>query len=151
MSGALLLVFALAQSSQATSGELHVRVRDSSGAPLRAGVQLSSLANQIQQSLDTDDDGVLIARRLPLGTYRVSVTRDGFAPFAGVVDVRSAVPSDYLVTLSVAPIQSQVTVTPAEVLIDSRQTGTVHRVGGETLQRRMSALPGRALPDLVNT
>jgi outer membrane cobalamin receptor len=36
-------------------------------------------------------------------------------------------------------------------LVDPHQTTTVHRIGTELLQQRMTALPGRSLPDLVNT
>ena len=38
-----------------------------------------------------------------------------------------------------------------QTLVDPHQTSTANRIGAETLERRMTALPGRSLPDLVNT
>lgn len=38
-----------------------------------------------------------------------------------------------------------------DTLLDPRQTVTVNRIGADTLKQRMTALPGRSLPDLVNT
>ena len=79
------------------------------------------------------------------------MTRDGFATFAGLIEVRSALPTEYLVTLSLAPLQAQVTVKPEDTLLDPHQTVTVNRIGADTIKQRMTALPGRSLPDLVNT
>src|SRR5204862_5934998 len=50
-----------------------------------------------------------------------------------------------------AQVQTQVTVNVEETLLDLRQTSTTNRIGAETLQHRTTALPGRSLPDLVNT
>jgi outer membrane cobalamin receptor len=146
-----VLMLAMAQSSQSNTGELRLTVTDSSGLALESRVELVSEANQLRELLDTDPQGTLIAKRLPFGTYRLAVTRDGFATFAGLVEIRSALPTDYRVTLGLAPLQTQVTVTAGETLLDSHQTTTVHRIGADTLQQRTTALPGRSLPDLVNT
>jgi hypothetical protein len=81
----------------------------------------------------------------------VTVSRDGFAPFSGLVEIRSALPTEYPVTLNLAAMQTQVTVSGDATLIDLRQAGTAHRIGAETMGQRTTALPGRALPDLVNT
>jgi outer membrane cobalamin receptor len=152
MSGSLLIVLlTLAPFGQSNTGELRLMVRDASGLPLQSGVELVSEANQVQELLETDAQGLLIARRLPFGTYRVAVSRDGFATFAGLVEVRSALPTEYRVTLSLAPVQAEVTVTPDATLLDPHQTAIVRRIGDETIQQRLTALPGRSLPDLVNT
>ncbi len=151
MVSALALVLALAQSSQANLGELRLVVRDASGLPLRSTVDLTSDANRVRQALETTDEGVVVARGLPFGAYRVAVTRAGFAPFTGVVEIRSAVPTNYVVTLALARVEAQVTVTVPETLVDPHQTASVQRVGIDALQRRALALPGRSLPDLVNT
>src|SRR5882672_1971380 len=50
-----------------------------------------------------DDRGTLTATRLPFGTYHVEVARNGFATFSGLVEIRSALPTEYRVTLSLAP------------------------------------------------
>jgi outer membrane cobalamin receptor len=94
---------------------------------------------------------VLVAKRLPFGTYRVAVDRPGFAGFSGLVEIRSALPIDFPVVLTLAAVQTQVNVSAADTLLDRRQTSSEHRIGAETIQQRTTALPGRSLLDLVNT
>ncbi len=146
-----LLVLALGQFGQSNTGELRLTVTDEAGFPLPGIVELVSNASSVQHSLDTDSRGVLVAKRLPFGTYRVAVDRPGFASFAGLVEIRSALPIAYPVVLSLAAIQSQVTVSAADTLLDRRQTASEHHIGAEAIQQRTTALPGRALLDLVNT
>ena len=125
-------------------------VVDASGLALQGEVELVSDASQVRERLATDAHGTLTAKRLPFGTYRLSVTREGFASFAGVIEIRSALPTPYRVTLNLAALQSQITVTAGDTLIDPHQAVTMNRIGADTLARRMTALPGRSLPDLVN-
>ena len=151
LAGLIAVLFALAQFGAVNTGELRLVVTDPSGLPLVSAVELVSEANQVHERLDTAADGRLVIRRLPFGTYRVGVARDGFAAFTGLVEVRSALPTDYRVTLSLAPVQAQVTVAAADTVLDLHQTATTNRLGADLLQRRTSALPGRSLPELVNT
>src|SRR6187401_3403363 len=97
---AAVLLLALGQFGQANTGELRVTVVDDSGLALPSEVELVSESNQVRERLKTDDQGILIAKRLPFGRYRVSVTHEGFAPFAGAIDIRSTLPTPYRVTLS---------------------------------------------------
>lgn len=138
------------QFTLANTGELRLTVVDASGLPVECAVEIVSDANQVHERLRTDPQGTLTAKRLPFGTYRVSVTREGFAAFSGVVEIRSALPTVYRATLALAAIASQVTVTAGDTLLDPHQAATVSRVGKDTLAQRMTALPGRSVPDLVN-
>jgi outer membrane cobalamin receptor len=147
----LALLLALGQFGQSNTGELRVTVTDSSGFPLPGPVQVVSEANEFSQRIETDSAGVAIVRRLPFGAYRVAVTRTGFANVSRLVEIRSALPAEYHVTMSVATVQAQITVSAETTLLDPHQATSVHRIGAETLERRTSALPGRALPDMVNT
>src|SRR6185295_18411300 len=54
-------------------------------------------------------------------------------------------------TLTPATLQTQITVRAEDTLLDTRATSPVNRVGGETLQQRITTLPGRSLSDVVNT
>jgi outer membrane receptor protein involved in Fe transport len=147
-----LVLFALAaQFAQADAGELRIFVNDPSGAALTASVTVENSAGQVRRSVDTDTVGRATVRRLPFGAYRVTVAHDGFAPASAVVEIRSAVPTEYRVTLAVASLASTVDVGPDTTLIDTRQTTTERRVGAETIQRRAAPLPGRAVPELINT
>src|SRR4051794_29213641 len=148
---ALALLLVLAQFAPSRSGDVRLVVTDEAGLPLASAVELVSDANQVRETYTTDSSGVLIAKRLPFGLYRVVVTRDGFGSFNGLVEVRSELPTEFHVTLSLAPLQAQVTVRASDTLVDARQTAAVHRIGADLLQQRMTALPGRSLPDLVNT
>lgn len=145
-----LLIAVWAQFAQPDTGELRLTVTDPDGLGVATLVEIISDAQQFRSTLNTNADGTLVARRLPFGTYRVSVSAAGFTPFSGVVQVRSVVPTSLRVTLAVAAVQTELTVRPSETLIDPSQTSTVSYIGTATLQQRLTALPGRALPDLVN-
>lgn len=148
---ALAFFLSLAQFAQTGTGELHLIVTDPAGAPLEGTVELVSEANQFRASSQTDRRGHWVVKRLPFGTYHLVVGRDGFAPSAELVEIRSALPVEHRVTLTIAPLQTQITVTAGDTLIDARQTATARRIGTGTLQQRPSALPGRSLLDAVNT
>jgi len=146
-----VLVVALGQFAGSNTGELRLTVSDPSGLPLECSVELVSEATAVRQDLRTGADGRLAAKRLPFGTYRLAVLRDGFAPFAELIDIRTALPIERHVTLVLAAVQTQVTVSADDTLVDVRQTAPVRRIGADALQERASALPGRGIVDLVNT
>lgn len=147
----LILALTLLQFAQAESGDLRVRVTDPSGLPLQSSIELLSESNQFRAQYQTDPSGVLLVRRLPFGSYRLVVTRDAFAPFSTIVQIQSTQPVDMPVTMSVAPLQSSVTVRAGETLIDTRQTTSVQRLGADSIRTQALSLPGRAIPELVET
>ena len=79
------------------------------------------------------------------------MAREGFAPFSARVDVASALPTDFHVTLALAPVQTQVTVTADDTLLDVHRAAAAQRIGADALRQRTMALPGRSVPELVNT
>ena len=148
---AAALVLALAQFAGSNTGELRLTVRDPSGLPVQCAVELTSAATEVRQDLQTDAQGRVAAKRLPFGTYRLAVVRDGFAPFVEVIEVRTALPTDHHVTLALAAVQTQITVSADDTLLDLHQPAPVRRLGADALQERATALPGRGIVDLVNT
>ena len=146
----LAVAVALGQFGQANTGELRVTVTDTTGAALPGPVEVVSPANEFRQQLDTESSGVVVVRRLPFGSYRIGVSRTGFADVSQIVEIRSALPTEFRVTMHLSAVQTQTTVSAEAALIDPNQAASVHRIGAETLQQRTTALPGRALPDLVN-
>src|SRR3989454_2203009 len=146
-----LILWAAIHFAQSGTGELRLTVTDPAGLPIQSAVDIVSQANEIRQRFDTDDRGTLTATRLPFGTYHVEVARNGFATFSGLVEIRSALPTEYRVTLSLAPVQTQVTVGADDTVLDQHRTSTLNHIGAEAMQHRLTALPGRSLPDLVNT
>jgi outer membrane cobalamin receptor len=147
----LFLVGALSVVAQSNTGELRVRVTDPSGSPVRGAVELVCEANEFHKTFGTDDSGNAVVRRLPFGLYRIQVSEKGFAPFADSVEIRSAVPSQFHVALTLAPMNTSVTVKETETLVDPYRTGSINRVGAENIEQRVSSLPGRSLVDLVNS
>ena len=146
-----LLWLAIPLGAQSNTGELRIKVTDPAGLGVKSSVQLVSEANQIRKTLLTDDAGNLVAKLLPFGVYRVEVQREGFAPFSDSVEVRSAIPAEYHVTLRIAPMSTSVTVNDADTLIDPHRSGTINRIGKDTIADRTTSLPGRSLQDLINS
>ncbi|PYQ70143.1 MAG: TonB-dependent receptor [Acidobacteria bacterium] len=147
----LAAAIVMAQFSQTATGDLRIIVADAQGMPVQCGVEIISAANQLRETLAADAAGVAVARRLPFGSYRVVVAREGFAPFSARVDVASALPTDFHVTLALAPVQTQVTVTADDTLLDVHRAAAAQRIGADALRQRTMALPGRSVPELVNT
>src|SRR3954447_23532456 len=148
---ACVLLFVLGQFSQNNTGELRLIVTDPGGLPLPGRIELSSESSKIDLAIDTDAHGQASARRLPFGRYRLSVVRSGFTPFSALVDIHSALPIDYPLVLSLAPVQAQVTVSATDTLLDLGRTAASQRIGPDAFEQRTTASPGRSLPDLVNT
>ena len=144
------LLLAAPLVAQNNTGELRLKVSDPSGLPLQSSVSIVSQVNQYRRTFETDPEGALTAKRLPFGIYRIEVQHAGFASFSDLVEIRSAIPKLYQVTLGVAPIETTVVVTDTQTLLDPYRTGSINRIGSDSLEDRASALPGRSLPDLVN-
>jgi outer membrane cobalamin receptor len=136
---------------QSNIGELHLKVTDPTGFGVESEIELVSEANQIWGTFRTDQTGGVVAKRLPFGMYHVQVKHEGFAPFSDLVEVRSAVPTEFHVTLTIAPVSASVAVSDAGTLVDPHRTGTINRIGSETLEHRLTSLPGRSIIDLVNS
>ncbi len=146
-----LLMLAIRLRGQTNTGELRLTVQDPSQKPAPASVELISEANQYRRNFKTDAAGHLAVSRLPYGIYRVLLQQPGFAPASSLVEIRSAAPRDLTLILTVASVETSVTVTDSQTLIDPHQVGSVNRVGSETIAQRPASLPGRSVVDLVNS
>ena len=146
-----LLLFALPLVAQSNTGELHLKVTDPSGLGVKAAVQLVSEANDYQNSLSTDESGVLIAKRLPFGVYRIQIQQPGFAEVSTPVQIRSAVPTHYSIKLTLASVTTSIVVQDSDTLIDPYRANSANEIGNDTIQTRTTSLPGRSLQDLVNS
>ena len=150
----LFATFVLAAAllcGQSETGELRLTVTDPSGLPLPGPVELVSNSSQYRQTLNTTEDGKLVAKRLPFGLYRVRIQHEGFTPYAGMVEIRSAIPVERAVSLAVAGTETTIVVNDSGTLIDPHATSSNNRLGSETLRDRPASLPGRSVADLVDT
>jgi hypothetical protein len=146
-----LLVLSSAVKAQSNVGELRLKVTDPSGSGVKSSIELISEANQFRRTYDTDSSGSTTARRLAFGVYQIDVQQQGFAAFHDVIEIRSAVPEEFRISLSLASVKTSVTVKDTETLVDPHRTGSANRIGSETLENRPTALPGRSVVDLVNS
>jgi len=144
----LMVAPLLAQSNR---GELRLSVTDPAGLAVRTTVQITSEANQYRNTLSTADDGTLRVQRLSYGIYQLIIEQPGFAQVVDSIDVHSSIPVDYPIRLQVAAQQESVTVQAEGTLLDPDRAGAVNQIGTETIQRRLTSLPGRSIQDLVNT
>jgi outer membrane cobalamin receptor len=144
----LCVVSAVAQSNE---GELRLKVTDPSGLGIKCEVKFLSEVSQYQKVFTTSEDGTLIAKRLPFGIYQVQIQVEGFAPVSESIDIRSAVPSNLVYRLMLAPVSTSLTVSDSGTLIDPYRAGSVNQIGSGSIQDRLSSLPGRSLQDLVNS
>lgn len=147
--GILLLAFPL--TAQSNLGELHIKVLDPHGFGVKSPVQLISEANEFHATLSTDDSGILIAKRLPFGVYRIQIQQAGFSAVSMPVEVRSVIPVECLIKLTIASVSASVTVQATETLVDPHQTNSVNEIGSDTIETRTTSLPGRSLQDLVSS
>jgi len=143
-SGSLLL-------GQSNTGELRLRVTDPSGLAVKTSIQIVSEANQYRRVLSTDDQGALTLERLPYGVYQLQIDQKGFAKVSQAVDVHSSIPTDCAIRLKVTGAEESVTVSAASTLIDPDQAGSVNRIGSDSIQNRLSSIPGRSIQDLVSS
>ncbi len=127
-------------------------VTDPSTSGLSCTVVLVSQANQYRHPFLTDEKGFLDAERLPYGLYEIQVQAPGFAPVSQPVEIRSALPLDLTLKLQLAAVAQSVNVNaPQTTLIDPFRAGSVNELGTESIDNRLTALPGRSIQDLVNT
>jgi hypothetical protein len=76
---ALVCLFTLPARAQQTLGSITGTVTDSSGAVVQGvAVKILNLATGLEQAVDTKADGSYIITDLPIGTYSVTFSRDGF-------------------------------------------------------------------------
>ena len=146
-----LPLLALPADAQSNAGELRLKVTGPDGLPLKASADLSSDALQFHRSFSTDDSGQLTARNLPFGRYRLQVHRESFSPYDGVIEIHSALPTEYVVKLSIAALSTAVQVTAETTLLDPQRTTTINHLDSKAIADRPASLPGRSLPDLVNS
>ncbi|HEV2323896.1 MAG TPA: TonB-dependent receptor, partial [Terracidiphilus sp.] len=124
---------------------------DPHGLGVKTAVELICEVNEYQNTFVTDDGGLMVAKRLPFGVYRVEIRQAGFADVSVPIEIRSAVPVEYGIKLGLPTITTSVTVQAADTLIDPHRASSVNEIGSKAIETRTTSLPGRSLQDLVNS
>jgi hypothetical protein len=148
---AIFMLCALPLLGQSSTGELRLRVTDPDGLAIKASAQIASDANQFHRVYVTDEAGALTAHSLPFGRYHLRVEREGFSAYDGLIEIRSALPAEYRIKLSIATLSTAVNVGVESTLLDPDRTTSLNRIEAQTITDRPAALPGRSLVDLVNS
>jgi hypothetical protein len=147
---ALILSLAPLAQAQRARGELHVEVHDSQGTAVAAAAELVSEANQFRRNFQVGADGLVTARDLPFGIYRLSLAAENFAPWKKLIEIRSEVAVHVVATLGLAPVTTEVQVNDSATVVDPGSTGTIYSIGRQSIGEQISVQPGRDLSDLVN-
>jgi hypothetical protein len=147
----LMLFWAVPVWAQVRSGQVRLRISDPRGAPAAAVVEFISTGNAYDGTFVTDASGEITVRLLPYGLYEVRVRQPGFATLSKRIDVHSELPMVEHLTLSLAPVNTNVDVSDTYTLIDPNISSSVMRIGEAQIAQRLSSLPGRSVQDLVDS
>ena len=80
----------------------------------------------------------------------MEIDQPGFAEVSAPVEIRSAIPTQYSVTLTLASVTTSINVQNSNTLIDPHRADSANEIGSDTISTRTTSLPGRSLQDLVN-
>jgi len=147
----MLFWCALPVYCQSNRGELRLKVTDPSGLGVKTIVLIVSEANQYRNSLTTTEQGTLDLQRLPFGVYQLEITQAGFLPMSETMEIRTSIATEHTIRLKLPSLNQSVTVSATDTLLDPDQPGAVSQIGSDTIEHRLSSLPGRSLQDLVNS
>ncbi len=149
----VLIAFAAFTFAQTTS-RVTGTVTDTSGAAVPAAtVTLTNEGTNASLTTQTSNSGSYSFDLLPVGTYTISVERQGFKKFVSPGNnINVNLPTTVNVVLEVGDVSAVVTV---EGAAEAVQTGTSGNVGTTIEQRTVESLPivglrGRNPLDLIN-
>jgi hypothetical protein len=145
----LPLLFTCVLLAQNNTGELRLKVRDTSGRPVAATAELVNEASKTRQTVDLPTDGRYSFKNLPFGRYVLSVTKPGFSPSSDLIEIRSVIPETHAIVLDVQPVQTSIEVKDSETLLSPDRTAVAYYTGAQEIQERRMSTPGRGLIDLA--
>ncbi|MCU1240874.1 MAG: Oar protein [Candidatus Acidoferrum typicum] len=136
---AIMLAAAVFSNAQSTGGRVRGTVTDSSGAAITgAKLLLTNEANGTQRDTQSGSNGEYIFLEVPVGTYQIEVTQQGFKKYFRkglVVNLNEVVSLD--IPLQIGGTSEVVEVTGAPPLVDTTST----QLGAVVNERAVSQLP----------
>ncbi|MGH9637474.1 MAG: carboxypeptidase regulatory-like domain-containing protein, partial [Candidatus Angelobacter sp.] len=125
-----LVLFALAGFSQTITGSLHGRVSDKSGAVLpNATVTAANVETGWSRSANTDSTGECQLTLVPVGTYKVTVTAQGFRAETRTLQLTIGAMANVDFSLSPGQVEQNVSVTTEAPLVETARTSTDSVIG----------------------
>jgi hypothetical protein len=120
--GVLLLFWSLlgvkGASAQTTSGSIHGKVVDPSGAVVAGAAVLATAADGTSHAATSSGQGVYSFQNLPPGKYNLEVISAGFALFKADVDVTAGQSKNFDVSLTIEQEKQQVVVNSDAPTVD---------------------------------
>lgn len=145
----LVLLLPFSAFAQKSSGQITGNVVDPNGAAVvGAAISVTQVGTGLQRSMMTSDDGNYSVPDLPIGIYRVSVTKAGFKESVAenvTVNVASVTRQDF--SLEIGQVGETVTIQAAELQVET-QTGSIGEVV-DGQQVRELPLNGRSFVQLT--
>jgi len=121
----LFSVFALvsqAQSGGSSTSVIGVVVDPSGAVVANATIEIRNPVSGFERTTVTDNSGRFSIPNVPFNPYHLSVTGQGFNPYAQDIDVRSVVPVNVNISLKVAGSAETVTVEAGGDLLENDST-----------------------------
>jgi len=121
----LFSVFALvsrAQSGGSSTAVIGVVVDPSGAVVANATIEIRNPVSGFERTTVTDNSGRFSIPNVPFNPYHLSVTGQGFNPYAQDIDVRSVVPVNVNISLKVAGSAETVTVEAGGDLLENDST-----------------------------
>ena len=157
---AVVVLFCLASSlvyGQSNSASIGGTVLDPTGAVVpNAAVEIHNPVSHFDRSTTTDSSGKFTFPNVPFNPYHLSVSGQGFAPYAQDVEIRSAVPVDVKINLKVAGSSQTVTVEAGEDLLENDPTAHTDvdralfdKIPLESASSSLSALVTQSTPGIA--
>ncbi|MBV9339558.1 MAG: TonB-dependent receptor, partial [Acidobacteria bacterium] len=110
--------------AQSTSGSISGTVVDPSGAVVAgAVVQIHNPVSGLDRSTNSDSKGNFSFQNIPFNPYHMTVSAPGFQTNVQDVEIRSSIPLNVNITMSVAGTREAVTVEAGGDLVENDPTG----------------------------
>ena len=131
-----------------TAGTVSGTVTDPNNAVVpNATVTIENSVTTYKQTATTGEDGVYRFDNVPLNNYVFSASAAGFTGAHGPISIRSSVPINFNIQLTIAGATETVTITGAD-LIENVSSAHVD-VGRDQMNRLPNRSPGNGLSDVV--
>src|SRR2546422_4299165 len=134
---------------QRISGELRLQVTDPAGGGIRAVGAVVGQATGVERMFETEENGRVTLRGLPLGTDEVVSGGEALSKTTELLEIDSQLPLEHVVRLEISPLTTTVEVQAVDPLFDPTRTAAY--LPHSVLQDLASAAPNRAVINLVNT
>jgi len=105
-----LLGPSIALRAQRPTSEIRIEVRDPSGAAVEASGKLQNLGTGVEQAFQTDLQGSYTFQSLPLGRYRLQVSKSSFATQSVLIDLQTSAPLVRTIMLALLTQSSKIDV-----------------------------------------